>query len=172
MSDEWNYECRSTCQEIIPNLWLGPHTVGRNLDFLQSLHVQCIVLVKDDNPAENASLRERFPHAFEYLAVLMTDSPTVSCMHAFSSASGRLLDGGVLVLGSAGMNRSAAFVAALLIKHNHLSAEEALDLITSRRCCVIVSASLRAQLSEFHLLQTRNAVEPTRSARKRREGES
>jgi hypothetical protein len=36
---EWKYEMRRQCQEILPNLWLGPFLASKNLELLQSLSI-------------------------------------------------------------------------------------------------------------------------------------
>ncbi|KAF5315508.1 hypothetical protein D9619_007049 [Psilocybe cf. subviscida] len=78
---EWRYEMRRECQEILPNLYLGPFVASKSLDVLQSLKITHIVCIRDAKEA--FSVRPRFPERFHYMTLDVEDNEEQNLIRLF-----------------------------------------------------------------------------------------
>lgn len=124
----------STCQAVVPRLYIGPITCARDADYLARIgvthRVTCLeerlaevhgvtthhVRVRDDNIDDIGPL---LPDAIDFIAA------------ALKSA-----DNAVLVHCSSGASRSAAVVLAYLVSQQRMPLADAMQLLSSARSCV------------------------------------
>jgi serine/threonine/tyrosine-interacting protein len=154
----WSYEDRSTCQEIIPRVWLGPYQVVKNNSLLQQLGITDIVFVRSSLPGPEQTLLNPALTVLPSQVIQMDDNTVSSSLKIFSFFENFLRErlqeseqNVVLVVGLAGINRSASLLVAYIIKKQQMSVEQAIQTLTDRRRCVSISFSLRRQLAEFSL---------------------
>jgi dual specificity phosphatase 12 len=120
-------------KQIIPNLWIGSEGDSRNPSFFKQHNIRLVVnatrnipvttspdvrayrIPVNDDPSENATMLEHFP-----IVVVVIDDVLN-------------FDKGVLVHCRAGMQRSAAVVAAYLMWKRGYTANQALEFINSRK---------------------------------------
>ncbi|KAF8630907.1 hypothetical protein AX17_005265 [Amanita inopinata Kibby_2008] len=81
---EWRYEMRRECQEILPNLYLGPFVASKSLETLQALGVTHIVCIRDAKEA--FSVRPRFENHFKYLVLDVQDNEEQNLIRLFPGA--------------------------------------------------------------------------------------
>ncbi|THH11641.1 hypothetical protein EW145_g516 [Phellinidium pouzarii] len=110
---EWRYEMRRECQEILPNLLLGPFQASKSLETLTSNRISHIVCIRDVKEA--FSVRPRFPERFKYLVLDVEDNEEQNLIRLFPDAK-QFIDtaissgGRVLVHCNGGISLSPAFV--------------------------------------------------------------
>ncbi|KAF8349227.1 protein-tyrosine phosphatase-like protein [Amanita rubescens] len=126
---EWRYEMRRECQEIIPNLYLGPFVASKSLETLQGLQITHIVCIRDAKEA--FSVRPRFQEHFAYLVLDVQDNEEQNLIRLFPGAKAfidsAISQGGrVLVHCNGGISLSPAFVVMFVMQHHQLSWEDAL----------------------------------------------
>ena len=61
---EWRYEDRRLMQEIIPNVFLGPYHITKDLNYLQSKGITHILSLRAE--AEYYLMKPHFPQLFTY----------------------------------------------------------------------------------------------------------
>ncbi|KAF8914907.1 protein-tyrosine phosphatase-like protein [Mucidula mucida] len=129
---EWRYEMRRECQEILPNLWLGPFVVSKSAEAMHSLGITHIVCIRDAKEA--FSVKPRFPGQFEYIVLDVKDSEEQNLIRLFPQAKqfidNAIAQGGkVLVHCNGGISISPAFVVMFVMQRERLSWEEALHML-------------------------------------------
>ncbi|OJA14744.1 hypothetical protein AZE42_03186 [Rhizopogon vesiculosus] len=149
---EWRYEMRRECQEILPGLLLGPFQASKSLDVLQSLGVTHIVCIRDKREA--FSVRARFPDHFRYLVLDVEDNEDQNVIRLFPAADAFITQalsagGKVLVHCNGGISLSPAFVVMFVMRHCHLSWEDALHLVQNRRYCISPNGGFLTQIKEY-----------------------
>ncbi|KDQ62208.1 hypothetical protein JAAARDRAFT_30108 [Jaapia argillacea MUCL 33604] len=149
---EWRYEMRRECQEILPNLWLGPFQVSKSLPTLQTLGVTHIVCIRDAKEA--FSVRPRFPESFIYLVLDVEDNEEQNLIRLFPLAKqfidNAIASGGrVLVHCNGGISLSPAFVVMFVMQHHQLSWENALHYVQNRRYCISPNGGFLTQIKEY-----------------------
>ncbi|KAI0916982.1 hypothetical protein AcW1_007706 [Taiwanofungus camphoratus] len=149
---EWTYEMRRQCQEILPNLLLGPLQASKSLDTLQSLGVSHIVCIRDAKEA--FSVRPRFPDSFQYMVLDVEDSEEQNLIRLFPQAKNfidqAIAQGGrVLVHCNGGISLSPSFVVMYVMQHYQLSWEDALHLVQNRRYCISPNGGFLTQIKEY-----------------------
>ncbi|OAX41755.1 phosphatases II [Rhizopogon vinicolor AM-OR11-026] len=149
---EWRYEMRRECQEILPGLLLGPFQASKSLDVLQSLGVTHIVCIRDKREA--FSVRARFPDHFRYLVLDVEDNEDQNVIRLFPEADAFITQalsagGKVLVHCNGGISLSPAFVVMFVMRHCHLSWEDALHLVQNRRYCISPNGGFLTQIKEY-----------------------
>lgn len=152
---EWRYEMRRECQEILPNLFLGPFSASKSLEGLKALGVTHIVCLRD--PKEAFSVRARFPDYFQYLTLDVVDNEEQNLIRIFPSAKDfiyRALAGGgrVLVHCNGGISISPSFVVMFVMQHYRLGWEDALHLVQNRRYCISPNGGFMTQLKEYEAI--------------------
>ncbi|GBE84883.1 protein-tyrosine phosphatase-like protein [Sparassis latifolia] len=149
---EWSYEMRRQCQEILPNLLLGPLQASKSLETLQSLGITHIVCIRDAQEA--FSVRPRFPDHFQYMVLDVKDSEEQNLIRLFPQAK-QFIDnavaqgGRVLVHCNGGISLSPAFVVMYVMQHFQLSWEDALHMVQNRRYCISPNGGFMAQIKEY-----------------------
>lgn len=145
---------RRQMQEILPGLFLGPYAAAMKSqrEKLQSHGITHIVCVRQD--CETHWVRLNMPESFTYLTIELADSPTQNIIPYFSQFSDyvdNLLNNGnkVLVHGNGGISRSAALVAAYIMRKELFSANDAIKFVQSKRFCVFPNEGFRRQLYEY-----------------------
>ncbi|KAF5315506.1 hypothetical protein D9619_007045 [Psilocybe cf. subviscida] len=133
---EWRYEMRRECQEILPNLYLGPFVASKSLDVLQSLKITHIVCIRDAKEA--FSVRPRFPDRFHYMTLDVEDNEEQNLI--------RLFPGQVLALPHLSFN------------HHQLSWEDALHMVQNRRYCISPNGGFLTQIKEYEAIYKANVA--------------
>ncbi|KAK7048217.1 phosphatases II [Favolaschia claudopus] len=152
---EWRYEMRRECQEILPNLLLGPFVASKSLETLRSLRITHIVCIRDAKEA--FSVRPRFPESFTYLTLDVEDNEEQNLIRLFPTAK-QFIDqaiaqgGRVLVHCNGGISLSPAFVVMFVMQHYQLSWEDALHMVQNRRYCISPNGGFLTQLKEYEAI--------------------
>ncbi|KAI0345734.1 phosphatases II [Trametopsis cervina] len=160
--DEWTYEMRRQCQEILPGVLLGPLQVSKSLETLRSLGVTHIVCIRDQKEA--FSVRPRFPENFSYLVLDVQDSEEQNLIRLFPQANefiDKALQGGgrVLVHCNGGISLSPAFVVMYVMKHLQITWEDALHMVQNRRYCISPNGGFLTQIKEYEsIYKAHNAL--------------
>lgn len=151
---EWKYGMRRLMQEIIPGVFLGPHSAAMrsHLNVLLSQGVTHIVCVRQDIEAH--IVRPHFLDKFKYLTLDIADSASENIIPHFSKVRQfvdecLILGGKVLIHGSNGVSRSATLVLAYVMQKYGLTCLEAYTLVRNRRFCIQPNKGFFAQLVEF-----------------------
>eukprot|EP00918_Siedleckia_nematoides_P098016 GHVU01214646.1.p1 GENE.GHVU01214646.1~~GHVU01214646.1.p1 ORF type:complete len:239 (+),score=28.48 GHVU01214646.1:72-788(+) len=158
---EWRYEMRRECQEILPNLLLGPFVASKSLETLQALHVTHIVCIRDAKEA--FSVKPRFPDQFQYLVLDVEDNEEQNLIRLFPEAK-RFIDkaielgGRVLVHCNGGISLSPAFVVMFVMQHYQISWEDALHLVQNRRYCISPNGGFLTQIKEYEAIYKANVA--------------
>ncbi|KAK2459671.1 hypothetical protein APHAL10511_008316 [Amanita phalloides] len=152
---EWRYEMRRECQEIIPNLYLGPFVASKSLETLKSLGISHIVCIRDAKEA--FSVRPRFPEHFKYLVLDVQDNEEQNLIRLFPGAKGfidlAISDGGrVLVHCNGGISLSPAFVVMFVMQYHQLAWEDALHFVQNRRYCISPNGGFLTQIKEYEAI--------------------
>ncbi|KIM65744.1 hypothetical protein SCLCIDRAFT_1156379 [Scleroderma citrinum Foug A] len=158
---EWRYEMRRECQEILPGLLLGPFQASKSLDTLQGYGVTHIVCIRDQKEA--FSVKPRFPDLFRYLVLDVEDNEEQNVIRLFPEADQfiqQALDQGgkVLVHCNGGISLSPAFVVMFVMRHCHLSWEDALHLVQNRRYCISPNGGFLTQIKEYESIYRAKAA--------------
>ncbi|CAL1713354.1 unnamed protein product [Somion occarium] len=150
--DEWTYEMRRQCQEILPGLYLGPLQVSKSLETLQSYGVTHILCIRDAQEA--FSVRPRFPDHFQYMTLDVRDNEDQNLIKLFPQAKefidqARLAGGRALVHCNGGISLSPSFVVMYVMQEVGLSWEDALHMVQNRRYCISPNGGFLTQLKEY-----------------------
>lgn len=150
--EEWTYEMRRQCQEILPGLLLGPLQASKDLSTLQSLGVTHIVCIRDAKEA--FSVRPRFPDQFHYLVLDVQDSEEQNLIRLFPQAcqfiDQALAQGGrVLVHCNGGISLSPSFVVMYVMQRLQITWEDALHMVQNRRYCISPNGGFLTQIKEY-----------------------
>lgn len=123
---EWKYAMRRNMQEIIPGLFLGPHSAAMksHLDTLINSGITHIICVRQD--IEAAFIRPHFIDKFKYLTLDIADSVNENIIPHFTKVKefieeALLLGGKVLIHGNSGISRSATLVLAFIMEKYKMS---------------------------------------------------
>ncbi|KAI0698089.1 phosphatases II [Cytidiella melzeri] len=180
--DEWTYEMRRHCQEILPGVLLGPLQASKSLEVLQSLGVTHIVCIRDQKEA--FSVRPRFPESFTYLVLDVEDSEEQNLIRLFPQANAFIdqaiaQHGRVLVHCNGGISLSPAFVVMYVMQHLQISWEDALHMVQNRRYCISPNGGFLTQIKEYEsIYKAHNALasypvqQRSTVARRKREDDS
>ncbi|KAF5382787.1 hypothetical protein D9615_002753 [Tricholomella constricta] len=152
---EWRYEMRRECQEILPNLWLGPFVVSKSLDTLRQLKITHIVCIRDVKEA--FSVRPRFQEHFTYMVLDVEDNEEQNLIRVFPAAKQFIdealaSDGRVLVHCNGGISLSPAFVVMFTMQHFSISWEDALHYVQNRRYCISPNGGFLTQIKEYEAI--------------------
>ncbi|KAI0072030.1 phosphatases II [Panus rudis PR-1116 ss-1] len=150
--EEWSYEMRRQCQEILPGLYLGPMQASKSLETLQSLGITHILCIRDAK--ESFSVRPRFPELFKYMVLDVQDNEDQNLIRLFPGAKefidNALASGGrALVHCNGGISLSPAFVVMYVMQHFNLTWENALQLVQNRRYCISPNGGFITQIKEY-----------------------
>lgn len=146
---------RRECQEIIPNLYLGPFVASKSLETLQGLQITHIVCIRDAKEA--FSVRPRFQEHFAYLVLDVQDNEEQNLIRLFPGAKAfidsAISQGGrVLVHCNGGISLSPAFVVMFVMQHHQLSWEDALHFVQNRRYCISPNGGFLTQIKEYEAI--------------------
>ncbi|THH31176.1 hypothetical protein EUX98_g3009 [Antrodiella citrinella] len=150
--DEWSYDMRRRCQEILPHLFLGPLQASKSLETLQALGITHILCIRDVKEA--FAVRPRFPEKFQYMTLNVEDTEEQNLIRMFPDAkefidSGARQNGRTLVHCNGGISLSPAFVVMYVMQHYQLSWEDALHLVQNRRYCISPNGGFLTQIKEY-----------------------
>ncbi|KAF9438532.1 hypothetical protein BGZ76_007063 [Entomortierella beljakovae] len=150
---EWKYEQRREMQEILPSIFLGPHSATRNLDELKSAGITHIISLWDQS--ESKILKVHHPDQFTYLQLNISDAATQNLITLFPSVK-QFIDqailnenGKVLVSCMSGISRSPAFVVAYLMEATSMDYEVVYRYVQTKRFCMNPNPGFRHQLEEY-----------------------
>ncbi|KAJ3491103.1 hypothetical protein NLI96_g949 [Meripilus lineatus] len=168
--EEWTYEMRRQCQEILPNLFLGPLQASKSLEALKSLGITHILCIRDAKEA--FSVRPRFPEQFRYMVLDVEDNEEQNLIRLFPRAKefidNALARGGrALVHCNGGISLSPAFVVMYVMQYYRLSWEDALHLVQNRRYCISPNGGFLTQIKEYESIYKANLVVGTFPAQER-----
>ncbi|KAI5122465.1 hypothetical protein M0805_008776 [Coniferiporia weirii] len=149
---EWRYEMRRECQEILPNLLLGPFQASRSLETLRKENITHIVCIRDAKEA--FSVRPRFEDQFSYLVLDVEDNEEQNLIRLFPQAKqfidAAIFNGGrVLVHCNGGISLSPAFVVMYVMQYYQMSWEDALHTVQNRRYCISPNGGFLTQIKEY-----------------------
>ncbi|KPI43205.1 Serine/threonine/tyrosine-interacting protein [Cyphellophora attinorum] len=169
----WNYDERSKAQDIIPFIFLGPGFAARDAQFIDDNQISCMVAVRS---AQMVRKKPSLLHpasmptsSGRQIAILDIDSPwefirnvrpviKMVVDHMEASCQGGIINGvqdisaRILVYCENGNERSAVFVAALLMVLYGLESYTAIQLIQSRRFSIGLNESMKQMLSTFETI--------------------
>jgi len=176
---EWRYEMRRQCQEIVPNLLLGPFLVSKSLETLQSLGVTHILCIRDVKEA--FSVRARFPSQFVYLELDVRDNEEQNLIRVYPKARDFILaalfaGGKVLVHCNGGISLSPAFVIMFVMEQYGMTSEQAIQLVQNKRYCISPNGGFMTQIKEYEpIYRAKKAlstgIQPDRNVRRKRSDE-
>ncbi|KAK7682407.1 hypothetical protein QCA50_014612 [Cerrena zonata] len=161
--EEWTYEMRRQCQEILPGLFLGPLQVSKSLEQLQSYGISHILCIRDAQEA--FSVRPRFPDNFKYMTLDVRDNEDQNLISLFPGAKlfidqARKEGGRALVHCNGGISLSPAFVVMYVMQDIGISWEDALSLVQNRRYCISPNGGFLTQLKEYEAIyKAQNALQ-------------
>jgi hypothetical protein len=127
-------ENEEDAHEIIPNLWLGNAKASMNEDFIGRNNIQIVFNCTKNLPfSPIIPTKYRIPVDDNLEEVEIRNMELWSVEIAFKIMTEYAKGTGVLVHCAAGMQRSAASVAFLLIALKHMRALDAMSFIKSKR---------------------------------------
>ena len=166
----WRYEQRRTAQKILPYLFLGPSTIAKSLDFIQSQGITLLVAVRS-GAAARACSKLLDPSTFasstgiqtltldlESPYDFMTKLPGIikainnHIEHSCSSNPPADLDdmpSKVLLFCESGNERSATLAAAYVMLLYSLDAVEAMQMVQAQRFCAAIDDAMKNMLVGF-----------------------
>ncbi|KAJ3558901.1 hypothetical protein NM688_g653 [Phlebia brevispora] len=150
--EEWTYEMRRQCQEILPGLLLGPLQASKSIDTLREKKITHILCIRDAKEA--FSVRPRFPDQFVYMVLDVEDNEEQNLIRIYPQANQFIeqaiaQNGRVLVHCNGGISLSPAFVVMYVMQHLRLSWEDALHLVQNRRYCISPNGGFLTQIKEY-----------------------
>ncbi|KAI8362871.1 phosphatases II [Mortierella sp. GBAus27b] len=155
---EWRYEQRREMQEILPAIYLGPHSATRNLEELQRAGITHIVTLLDSS--ESRILKVHHPNHFNYLQLEISDAATQNLITLFPAVK-QFIDkaiiedrGKVLVNCMSGISRSPAFVVAYLMESTGMEYEVVYRFVQNKRFCMNPNPGFKHQLEEYGPIYT------------------
>lgn len=151
---DWTHDMRQSMQEIIPGLFLGPYAAAsrKKLQDMKNAGLTHVVCVRAE--VEAHIIRPNFPNDFQYLALIMNDSPLETVIPKVKQAS-EFIDaclstgGKVLVHGNAGMTRSAILVIGYIMSKFGVTFKKAEAFVRHKRFCLAIREALGQQLTEY-----------------------
>ncbi|KAH8825100.1 protein-tyrosine phosphatase-like protein [Flagelloscypha sp. PMI_526] len=153
---EWRYEMRWKCQEILPNLFLGPLVVSKDKDALLNNGITHIVCIRDAKEA--FSVKPRFPEQFVYATFDVEDNEDQNIIRVFPQIKSFIDDaiqnknGRVLVHCNGGISLSPTFCVMYVMQYYNLAWEDALHLVQNRRYCISPNGGFLVQLKEYEAI--------------------
>jgi serine/threonine/tyrosine-interacting protein len=193
----WQYEWRRKAQMILPFLYLGPGPVAKDKEFLQSVGITMLLVVRDTHTAraglmsgakmaaelgieatsvDTGSLQElisAFPRAVGIINDHLLSVFRKQRMHNNDAQNGITINpssfkpGKVLVYCESGNERSAAVVAAYLMTVYGLGVVGAVQFIQSQRFCVVFDEPLKNVLLAY-----KDIVQATKDVSKARHAQA
>ncbi|KAF8895263.1 protein-tyrosine phosphatase-like protein [Infundibulicybe gibba] len=150
---------RRECQEILPNLFLGPFVASKSLETLTALRITHIVCIRDAKEA--FSVRPRFEDQFTYLVLDVEDNEEQNLIRLFPRAKAFIdlaiaRNGRVLVHCNGGISLSPAFVVMFVMQHYQMCWEDALHLVQNRRYCISPNGGFLTQIKEYEAIYRAN----------------
>lgn len=149
---EWKYEMRRQCQEILPNVLLGPFLVSKSLETLKELGITHILCIRDVKEA--FSVRARFPQDFTYLELDVKDNEEQNLIRVYPQARDFILQslgtgGKVLVHCNGGISLSPAFVIMFVMEQYQMTSDQAVQLVQNKRYCISPNGGFMSQIKEY-----------------------
>ena len=134
-------------EEISSGLWLGALSAAENHAFIKQQHITHVLTVFPHEPPE-------VPKSVKLLQIKCADSPMALIGMKFDEAcdfidTARAGGGCVLVHCLCGVSRSATMVCAALMRHEDMTASDALALVRSRRSIADPNPAFLTQLGIF-----------------------
>jgi len=176
---EWKYEMRRQCQEIVPNLLLGPFLVSKSLEMLRDLGITHILCIRDVKEA--FSVRARFPQNFVYLELDVRDNEEQNLIRVYPQARNfintALQSGGkVLVHCNGGISLSPSFVIMYVMEQYEMTSDDAIQLVQNKRYCISPNGGFMSQIKEFEPIYRAqrtvvNGTPADRNVRRKRDDE-
>ena len=136
--------------EIIPNLWIGSKSIIKDSEFKKKYNIQCVINCTRTLPLYGNQENYRIPldddlSKFMNELLLMYLPKTIDMIHSHLK-----MRKGVLVHCHAGKQRSAAVVAAYIMKWGDLNLDMAVNMIQSKRnCCFKPSINFKLALKHY-----------------------
>ena len=136
-----------TAVEIIHNLYIGSFACASNLEELESkkiTHILCCGL----------GLKLFFPEKFQYHKIELVDKENENIRKYFDETNmfihnAIINKGNVLVHCYAGISRSSSIIIAYLMKHNHMTFNDAFKLIKEKRGNIRPNSGFILQLKAY-----------------------
>ncbi|TIB91316.1 phosphatases II [Wallemia mellicola] len=128
---DWRYEMRRECQEIIPNLVLGPYQCSKDTAFLTSAGITHIVVIRGE--AEAVFVRPRYPDQFSYLVLDVRDSEEQNLIRIYP-------------------DRGPAITIMYVMEAAQVSFEDATNYVQNKRYCISPNLGFQCQLKEFEAI--------------------
>ncbi|CAD7929518.1 unnamed protein product [Amoebophrya sp. A120] len=154
---DWTYVKKREAQEIVPRLYLGPYAAACNEEHMRAIGVTHCIIFRA--PEENRIIKPKFPSFVKYDVIECSDTAQQNLIPLFplvKAAVDQVLamsrDHRILLQGTVGMSRSAAFAAAYVMESYNLSWEASIYYVGTRRNCVSVNENFRIQLREYDMI--------------------
>ncbi|CAD7973387.1 unnamed protein product [Amoebophrya sp. A25] len=154
---EWSYQDKRFAQEIAPRVYLGPYSAACQEDHLRELGITHVIIFRA--PEEERIVRPRFESWIRYEIIEARDTVNQSLIPLFPKVREAVdtvlaADPGnrILLQGTVGMSRSAAFAIAYVMEKFALDWEAAIYYVSQRRHCVALNENFRWQLREYDLI--------------------
>ena len=133
--------------EIIPHLYIGSFACASNLEELESKKITNILCC-------GLGLKLFFPEKFKYHKIDLVDKEKENIRKYFEETNKFINDaiinkGNVLIHCYAGISRSSSIIIAYLMKHNHMTFNNAFQLIKEKRGNVRPNSGFILQLKAY-----------------------
>lgn len=180
---EWRYEQRHMAQAILPFLYLGPVSIARNANFLQTHGITMVLAVrimltagskflrssvatdlgiqaKSVDVAGNHDLVAAFPSGIEMINEHLSDRYHAQQRKIMQgTASKNQMPGKVLVFCETGNDRSASFVTAYIMAMYSMPFIKAIQIVQAQRFAATFDDSTRTLLQTYGtILQAKRDV--------------
>jgi len=176
----WQYEMRRTAQPILPFLLLGPSSVARDPQFIQSTGITLLVAVRNSRAvkarptfldpstfpsgARIATMTFDFESPYDFIPNLrpvikgINDHLEGTCTDA-SIQNLSDVGGKALIFCESGNDRSSVLVAAYLMVVFGIAAFSAIQIVQSQRFCITISDEMKNILLDLqHILLAERQV--------------
>jgi serine/threonine/tyrosine-interacting protein len=150
--EDWKYSQRWEMQKVYDQIYLGPYSVAKNQELLQSNNITHILCIRDVE--ETQFIKPFHPSLFQYSVVDCKNSQMESIIQKFATVS-KWIDevvkkgGNVLVHCVGGISRAPCFVIAYLMEYHNMSFDVAYQTVQSKRFCINPIESFFGQLKVF-----------------------
>mmetsp|Transcript_10591 Transcript_10591/g.25826 ORF Transcript_10591/g.25826 Transcript_10591/m.25826 type:complete len:283 (+) Transcript_10591:141-989(+) len=154
---DWTYVRKREAQEIVPRVYLGPYEAAKNEEHLRNLGISHCIIFR--SPEESRIIKKKFEQWIQYEVIECSDTANQNLIPLFpmvKEAVDKVLGSGhqnrILLQGTVGMSRSAAFAAAYVMETYDLPWDASVHYVSTRRNCVSLNENFRLQLREYEAI--------------------
>jgi atypical dual specificity phosphatase len=147
--------------EVSPQLWLGgAPTYGRDYAFIKKVGITAVLNIRAERDDDREFYRQ---NGIDYLRLEVLDvkvPPPEEIEEGVAFIDKHVQEGDVVLIHCAkGRGRSATLLAAYLMKHGHMTYDQAIELLVSKRSLVNLQTRHQRVLETWNSDQN-NKIEP------------